>query len=204
MDRRLQKLLGFPVAVALCFTASGTLAQETIYIGIGFGQLDYNQNTGDPLLGVIDDTIDSYKLFGGFEFNENFGIEILYGATDDLVTTVSGNIPPFGDLTDTAIIEIKTSALRAIGQLPLDWGVLIGGLGYFSSDRDFDETLVGECCGTLRNTGSVNDDGLTAMLGVEWRFGRFGTTTGIRLEYEWWDTSRVDLSTLGVALSYRF
>jgi len=43
-----------------------------------------------------------------------------------------------------------------------------------------------------------------AQLGIEWRFGRFGTGFGVRLEYEWWDISDVDASTVGAGISYRF
>ena len=45
---------------------------------------------------------------------------------------------------------------------------------------------------------------MTALLGVEWRFGRFGTRYGLRLEYEWWDIDAVSTSAVGLAFSYGF
>jgi hypothetical protein len=88
--------------------------------------------------------------------------------------------------------------------LPFDSFVLLGGLGYFSASGDFAEYAVIECCGPETAAGSFEDDGMMAQFGVEWRFGRFGTSYGIRLEYEWWDLSGVDSSTLGLAFTYGF
>ena len=94
--------------------------------------------------------------------------------------------------------------LSAVGQLPLEWGVLMAGLGYYSSENDFVEELMADCCGSITNGNSISDNGVSAMLGIEWRFGRFGTRYGVRLEYEWWDISSVDASAIGIGFSYGF
>lgn len=188
--------------LALAGTAAN--AQETIYIGLGAGLLDYSEGTSDPLLGEISDNVLSLKLIGGFEFSEHFAMEINYGEMNQIRDGGSGNIPPLGDVSESITLDIKTSTLRALGQLPLDWAVLIGSLGYFNADTGFSETLITECCGTLSNAGSFNDDGMTASLGLEWRFGRFGTSYGVRIEYEWWDIEGVDMASTGVVFTYRF
>lgn len=205
MGIRVSRVLAGTACLLPLLIAAPARAQEDIYIGVGIGQIEYSHNTGDPVLGKISEGAASYKIFGGFGFNEHLALEISYGDTDSIDYRASGNVPPFGNVTDDVEIEFTTSALRAMGQLPLDWGILVGGLGYYSADRKFTEVLVAECCGTLRNGGTIREDGLTALLGIEWRFGRFGTSTGIRLEYEWLDaSSNIDLSTFGLGISYRW
>jgi len=205
MRIRVSRVLACVVCLLPVLVAPPALAQEDIYIGVGIGQINYTHSTGDPLLGRISEGAASYKLFGGFGFNDHLAIEISYGDTSSIEHRSAGNVAPLGNVTDDVEIDLSTSALRAIGTLPLDWGILVGGLGYYSADRSFSEVLVAECCGTLRQAGTIREDGLTALLGIEWRFGRFGTSTGIRLEYEYWDaSSNIDLSTFGVGISYRW
>jgi hypothetical protein len=61
-----------------------------------------------------------------------------------------------------------------------------------------------ECCGPFSASTSFGDEGMMAVLGVEWRFGRFGTGVGIRVEYEWLDVEDASGSTVGIGVAYRF
>jgi len=189
--------------------ATAAAAQESIYVGIGFGQFDYAESTGDLIIGDISDTASSKKLFGGFEINDNFTLEINYAKTDDLRHSNSTELLIDGDdIPDLVTASLQTdftiTSLNAVGQVPFDWGALLGGIGYFTAESDFSAYAVAECCGSLSNSGSINDNGLMAMLAVEWRFGRFGSRYGIRLEYEWWDMSDIDTSSVGLGISYGF
>lgn len=190
--------------VVLSVFASAASAQQSIYVGIGYGSFDYKEDTGDPLIGPVADTASSTKLFGGFEINDHFTLEISYAKTADLRDTNVMDVPPFGEVTGTLATDFTITTLSALGQVPFEWGALLGGLGYFSSDSDFTVAASADCCGTLRADGSLSDDGLMAMLGIEWRFGRFGSRYALRLEYEWWDMSNIDTSTIGVGFSYGF
>jgi hypothetical protein len=82
--------------------------------------------------------------------------------------------------------------------------VLLGGLGYFSSNNSYNEVISAQCCGSIVDANSISSNGLMATVGMEWRFGRFGTRYGLRVEYEWWDLKDIDSSTIGIALSYGF
>lgn len=188
----------------LACAATVAEAQESVYVGLGFGQYDYEEQFDDPILGQVSDSVDSYKLFGGFELNDYFAIEVSYGKDDNIEQSGSGNFVGFGDVFYQVDIEYKKTAVRAVGMLPFESVVLLGGIGYFSAEADFSEFIATELQGSATGGGTINDDGLMAQLGVEWRFGRFGTRYGIRLEYEWWDQSDVDASTIGLALSYGF
>jgi hypothetical protein len=194
---------GFLALVCALFGGAAS-AQEGIYVGIGLGNFDYQENFVDPLLGRVSDNVSTTKIFGGFEINDFFAIEINYAETSDISRRVSGVAPVFGNFDYTFTTDFTMTSLKAVGQYPKDWGVLLGGLGYYTSDNDFRETAVFDCCGTDTNAGEFRDNGLAAMLGIEWRFGRFGARYGVRLEYEWWDIDLLDTSAAGLAFSYGF
>ena len=198
-----------PVLI-LALVAATASAQESIYVGIGFANFDYSENTGDPLLGTVSDTALNKKFFGGFEINDNFTLEISYAKTDDLVDSKTALFfVDADDIPDAVTATLRTdftiTTLSAIGQVPFDWGAFMGGVGYFTSDSGFFADAFAPCCDlSLSNSGSISDNGLMAMLALEWRFGRFGARYGIRLEYEWWDMSNIDSSALGIGVSYGF
>lgn len=189
--------------VSIALFGSPSFAQEGMFFGLGLGSFDYQDSAVDPLIGNRSDTVPSYKLFGGFEFNEHLAGEISYGITDDVIGTASGNDPFLGDYVSLTRTEFTTTTIKAVGQFPREWGVLIGGLGYFDMESDIALDFTSDA-GSFTAEGTIDDDGLMAMLGIEWRFGRFGMGYGVRLEYEWWDFDDADASTIGVAVSYRF
>jgi hypothetical protein len=194
---------GFPV-LAFALVATTAFAQDSVYVGIGAGSFDYQENFVSPIIGQVADEVSVTKLLGGFQFNDHFALEMNIARTHQIRQFGTENVPPFGDVSDSLSMDLTITSLRALGQLPFDWGVLLAGLGYFSSENDFSETLSADCCETVVDSGSFGDDGFTTVLGLEWRFGRFGTRYGIRLEYEWWDLSGTDTSAVGIGVSYGF
>jgi len=192
-------------AIALiALLASPAFAQEGMYVGLGLGSFDFKENGAFLAPGPFDGTASSWKLYGGFEFNDHFGMEIRYGATEKIAQPFSGTDPTLGDFSSTFSTDFKTTSAVAMGVLPKDWGALIGGIGYFNTDEGVDLALTAECCGATTGGTSIGDDGLMAVLGIEWRFGRFGTGYGVRVEYEWLDISGASAATLGIGVSYRF
>ena len=190
--------------LAAVLVGAPAYAQDSIYVGLGVGSFDYKESFNSALYGRIKDSTTAYKLFGGFQFNDHVSLEISFRETDDLVATGSATIAPFGLVNGKYTADFTMTSLTAVGQLPFDWGALLGGLGYFSSENNFREDITTECCEPFVGGGSYDDDGLTGMVGVEWRFGRFGARYGVRLEYEWWDIDAADASAIGVAFSYGF
>lgn len=179
-------------------------AQDSVYVGVGAGNFDYEESFISPLYGRVSDSVAAYKVFGGFEINEHFALEISYRETDDVFASGSATIDPFGLVSGALTTDFSMTSVTALGQLPFEWGALLGGLGYFSADNDFREEASADCCAPIVRDGSLSDDGVTATVGIEWRFGRFGTRYGVRLEYEWWDIDDADSSSIGVAFSYGF
>jgi hypothetical protein len=188
----------------LALLGSAAFAQEGMYVGVGLGSFDYAEDSAFLAPEPFDDTVSAWKIYGGFEVNEHLAFEIRYGATDDFTQTFSETDPVAGEITGTIGIDFTTTSAVAVGMLPRDWGALFAGLGYF--DQNVDANLEGmtECCGPISGSASFGDEGMMAVLGVEWRFGRFGTGVGIRVEYEWLDVEDASGSTVGIGVAYRF
>ena len=189
----------------LASLASVAEAQEGGYLGVLFGSFDYEEEFVDQFLGrQVSDSVDVYQIFGGLEINDYFEIEAGYAKAGDVEeSTITDDFGP-DDATYQLDLDLTITTVRAIGLLPREWGALIAGLGYYSSETDFRESVTHECCDPLANDATVSDDGLMAVLGIEWHFGRFGAKYGVRLEYDWWDMDGVDTSAVMLGAFYGF
>ena len=192
------------LVLLLASLASIANAQEGGYVGLSFGSFDYEEEFIDPLLGQVSDSIDVYQIFGGFEIMDNLAIEANYSKAGDVEQSATLNIFPFGEVNYALDLDLTITTVRAVGILPREWGALIAALGYYSSETDFRESAILEFDDPFTNSGTVNDDGMAAMLGIEWRFGRFGAAYGLRLEYDWWDMDGVDASAVMLGAFYGF
>lgn len=192
------------VTVGLVLAASPALAQEGIYVGVGLGNFDYTEDGAILGPSALDDAVSAWRVYGGFELNEHLAFEVRYSASGQIGESFSGTSTAVGDYSGTIDADFATTSFAAMGLLPRDWGTLVGGLGYFSNEANVDFSLTAECCGTLTDGGTVREGGLMAIVGAEWRFGRFGTGIGLRLEYEWLDLEDASASTIGVGVAYRF
>ena len=192
------------LVLLLASFASIAQAQEGGYVGLSFGSFDYEEEFTDPILGQVSDSIDVYQLFGGFEIIEHLAIEASYAKAGDVEQSATIDTFEFGEVNYSLDLDLTITTVRAVGILPREWGALMAGLGYFSAETDFREYATLECCDPYVNDGTINDDGMAGMLGIEWRFGRFGANYGVRLEYDWWDTDGVDTSAVLLGAFYGF
>jgi hypothetical protein len=193
------------LALLLVSAVSIAEAQETGYVGLSFGSFDYEEEFVDSILGrQVSDSIDFYKVFGGFEINQYFGIEVGYGKAGDVEEAASVTDLDFGDGTYQLDMDLTITAVKAVAFLPKEWGALLGGLGYYSSELDFRESVFFETGDSFAASGTINDDGMMAIVGIEWRFGRFGARYGVRLEYEWMDMDSVEASAVSLGAFYGF
>jgi len=198
--------------VSLALLASPAIAQDGFYMGFGLGSFDYQDNaivrvlsTNIPRGGAIDDSALSLKLYGGYELNENFAVEVSYGKIDSLVGEGFGFDPPPlpGLFIYSITADLNPFSARAVGQLPLDRSMFFASLGWFRLDGDVVfRTIQGS--GPAGGLRSLDESGLIATLGVEWRLGGAESKYRVRLEYESWDIDDADASSISAGLSYRF
>jgi OOP family OmpA-OmpF porin len=155
---------------------------QGFYVGANFGQ----SKAKDFCAGTTscDDSDTALSIFGGYQFNKNFGVEIAY--TD--LGKFSGSAPGI-----TATVEATGFEFSAVGIFPINpqWS-LYGKLGFFMWDADLKSNL-----------GNLSDDGtdLTYALGVRWNL-----TKNLTVQAQWqrYDVSDGDVDVLGIGVLFRF
>ena len=98
------------LALCLVVTPAAAYAQQSIYVGLGYGGFDYEEDQPVPALGLVSDTVSTYKLFGGFEVNDYFALEVAYRESDDIRQSGTENIPPFGDVTSNLTTDFTLTS----------------------------------------------------------------------------------------------
>ena len=181
--------------LALLSTCAGTAsAQETLpaYIGFSFGGIDYEETDAGSGL-VLSDAGSTYRLIGGYRFNKYFAFEGAAGETSGLKEPFT--VPGFEPFTVSSKYDVVT--VRALGMLPLKRVSVLGGVGFYNSERKL----------------SAEFDGLDQFVDTE-RADSGGTLLGgvqadlksvtIRAEYQLFDTdSNVDAWDLTFSVLFR-
>ena len=165
-------------AIMLAATAQG---QPGFYAGASIGSSDFELDDGE----VATDDI-GYKVFGGYDFNRYFAIELAYFDGGTLIEDIF-------DLT----LGVSGFIGSAVGSVPLgDSFALFAKLGYAAYDVDVDSAFLG----LQSEADSDSDLAYGAGLAV-----RFAERWEIRVEYEALDLSEgADFSMTSVSGLYRF
>lgn len=180
-------LNGLAVLGLLAGAAAHADVQPGFYVGAGVGQatLEVDGSGFDA-----DDT--SFKVFGGYAFNQNFAVELTYlngGKPDETfrVGTVSVNVE--GELTGFNA--------SVIGRLPLNESFsLFAKAGYGTYDI--------EITGRSGNTRvSFDDDGSEFSYGAGAAFS-FNESFELRAEYEALNIDDGDFNVISVGALFRF
>jgi OOP family OmpA-OmpF porin len=178
------KPLGLSALAALglmATTAALADVQPGFYAGVGLGQ-----STID--VGLADDSDTSFKVFGGYSFNEHFGVELAYidgGSVEQRLGPSS--------------VEVEATGLSAlaIGRLPINdlFSVYAkAGLASYDVELKFSDPFLGN--GSVKNS----DEDLMYGIGAALSFGQFE----LRGEYETVDVSDGDFNLLSLGGVYRF
>ena len=173
------KILLSVLGVAGFFAATSSIAGEG-YIGVSAGIM----NVEDDSAGTgFSDTPFSAKVFGGYEFNENFALDVAYFSTVGDAEDDIGGIP--------FDVSVDGFTLRFVGMIPTsDNFSLIGSVGYWDGEAE-------ASAGGISATGS--EDGVTLGVGGKYRF----ESVSIRGDFEWFD-SEDSIWTLLVGVQVNF
>lgn len=176
------KLLAL-AAVLVCAMSLPAFAQGG-YLGASYLSSSLEFNTGS---GTFDPTSDSYKIFGGFDVNKFFGLELTYYDMGDFDDASAGT-------TFHANIDVWDVAARGIIPLGKHFE-LFGRLGY---------SYVSIETSTTTSLVNVTTDG------SDWRllYGagvavKLGDRFGLRAEYEVWDVDE-SLDAWSAGVYFRF
>ena len=180
-------------AAALLSTQALAADGAGFYLGAGVGQSKAKDAcTGLAGTGITcDDKGTAFSIFGGYQVNTNFGVEL--GYTDLGKATASG----FGA---TASFEAKGFELVGVGTYPINPQFdVYGKLGFFRWDLDFSASGPG---GSLSQSESGTD--LTFGFGVQYIFTE---NFGIRVQWQRYNdignkatTGASDVDVIGVGL----
>ncbi len=187
------QIKSFLTAAILALAAVSTPArsQDTgWYAGFALGQGSHDVDCSFTI--TCDDKDTAWKLFGGYQFNKNLGVEAGY--------------VNFGKVGGTDVIfgtfEIKPTGFEvlAVGTLPINPQFdVYGKLGLFSWDLDASDAF-----------GKISESGtdLTFGIGVKYNFAK---NVGIRLEWQRYNdignestTGTSDSDFIGVGLVFKF
>ena len=170
----MRNLIGI-LGIAALFGTPSSFAGEA-YVGASLGVLDLEDDSAGT---DFSDTTVSFKVFGGYDFNEYFALDLAFFSTlDDAEDTIFG-VP----------IEVSLDAfvLRGVGAYPTSENFsLLGSIGYW----DGDASALG---------ASASEDGITLGIGGKYRF----QAVSIRGEFEWFDSDD-SIWTVLLGIQYSF
>jgi OOP family OmpA-OmpF porin len=142
-----------------------------------------------------DDTDTAFRVFGGYNFNKHFGVEL--GYADLGKVTLSG-----GGLT--ASVEAKAWDLMAVGTLPIgDKFGVYGKLGMYRAESDLSSNT------PLIGSASDTNTDITYAIGAQYNFTK---NLGIRAEWQQYKKvgsdntggdGDVDVMSIGVVYYFR-
>jgi OmpA-OmpF porin, OOP family len=177
--------------LALGFASTPVLSQDAGWYG-GFG---LGQGSHDVIcIGATtcDDKDTAWKIFGGYQFNKNVGVEGGYTSLGKAT---------IGDAVSTTTFKVKGFELLAVGTLPLNQQFdFYGKAGFFRWKLDVSDNVF----------GSISESGtdITYGLGVKYSFSK---TVAARLEWQRYNnvgnestTGTSDSDFVGVGLVFRF
>lgn len=185
----MHKRLGLTVFAAFAFAASMAAQADTqpgFYAGAGIGTTKVG---GDGFNGAgVDDSDTGFKVFGGYTFNENWGVEVSY--FDFGEASASGG----GGSVSVGVTGLSASA---VGRLPInDMFSLYGKLGLASYDVKAKFNVPGF------GSGSASDSDSDLIYGVGGALS-FGGNFEARVEYEALNVDG-DASMISVGGLFRF
>jgi OOP family OmpA-OmpF porin len=187
MKRQIGRFIVVALVSVLSLGSTPALSQDQgFYAGVNFGQSKLDVCV--PGLTTCDDKDTALSIFGGYQFNRNFGLEIAY--TDLGQASISG---PGGAVK----FEATGFEFSAVGTLPINQQFSIyGKLGFFMWDAEAKGNLVG-----LPFSGSDDGTDLTYAIGVRWSFAK---NLALQAQWQRYDVSDSDVDVIGVGLLFRF
>jgi OOP family OmpA-OmpF porin len=188
----MRRILGALTAAAALAVAGQAAAQG--YLGGSIGQSDYDEGVAGGLItsGQVDGKDNGFKIFGGYMFQPNFGVELAY--VDLGAASYSGDF--FGAPVTGGKVEATGLNISALGRLPLSGAFsLFGKIGLFMWEAD-----ASDITGGVPFSDSADGNDLSFGVGLAYDFTR---NLGARVEWERFDADG-DVGLLSLGLAYRF
>jgi hypothetical protein len=189
-------MYGKALVCCLALWSAGALAQDQsgAYLGGGLGQFDFVEEGAGSL--AIDDTALSYRVYGGYRFNDTFAVEGSYGKTDEMSESDQFIVGPN---TVNATVRAEYDFLEARGLAHLK--AFFAGIGYWEADLSASVDINSVLTGPISVPASDTDSGVSVVLGGQWDLDR----VGVRVELAAYDMDNVESAyNFGLGVYYRF
>ncbi|HZM35996.1 MAG TPA: outer membrane beta-barrel protein [Burkholderiales bacterium] len=173
--------------------AGQALAQG--YVGGSVGQTDFDSEITSGLItsGSVDTKDTAFKLFGGYMFNQNFGLEAAY--VDLGEASYSGTFG--GSPVTGGKVEASGFNISGLGSFPVTPTFSVfGKLGLFIWEAEASDTTGGVPF-SQKNDGTD----LSFGIGVSYDFTR---NLSARAEWERLTLDEVDADVLSIGFAYKF
>ena len=185
----MHKRLGMTVIAALALAASMAAQADTqpgFYAGAGIGTTKVGDSSFDGT--GIDESDTGFKIFGGYTFNENWGVEVSYFDFGEASASAGG---------DSVSVGVTGLSASGVGRRSEERRVAVyGKLGFASYDVDAKFNIAGF------GRGSASDSDSDLIYGVGGALS-FGGNFEARLEYEALNVDG-DASMISVSGLFRF
>lgn len=186
------------IALVLLVT-SGLLAAPQasgqFYAGGSFGKSDFDDGNAIPDLitsGTVDGKDSGFKIFGGYQFNQHFGVELAYVDLGKAkYSGTFGALPVTGGSVDTTGLNVS-----AVGTVPLNPSFeLLGKVGLFAWEANAHDTT-----GGVPFSGAADDADVSFGVGLAYNISR---NVSLRAEWERFKAvDNIDLVSLGLAFKF--
>ncbi len=193
-----RNLAAAALAAAGLFFSAPAAAQ--FYLGFSFGRADVEQNLVIPDLldpgGTVDGKDSAFKLYGGYQFNRNFALEVAAVDLGDMAYSGNFSGTPSGTVTGGRVQNGGLN-ISAVGVLPLGERLaFFGKAGIFLWSSEASD-LTGGVPTISEADGSDLSLGLGASVALTPR-------ASLRAEWERFEmsSSEVDLVSVGLAFSF--
>jgi len=192
---RATKMFAAAVLVLSGLVAASQASAQGFYIGgsVGNSDIDDEITTGLITSGSVDGKDTGFKIFGGYQFDQNFGVELAY--VDLGKASYSGSF--FGAPVTGGKVEVWGLNISAVGTLPLNPSFsLFGKVGLFSWEAEASDVTGGV-------PFSAKDDGadLSVGLGLSYNFTK---NVSARVEWQRFMMDVADADLLSVGIVYKF
>jgi len=192
---RAAKSIATAVLVLSGLLAASQASAQGFYIGGSVGQSNFDDSNAIPDLitsGTVDSTDTGYKIFGGYQFNQHFGLELAW--VDLGKATYSGAF--LGASVTGGTVETSGLNFSAVGTLPLGSNfALFGKVGFFTW-----ESKASDVTGGVPFSGK--DDGTDVSFGIGASYN-FTKNFGVRAEWERFKAVG-DIDLLSIGAVYKF
>lgn len=181
------------MALSMAAAVPALAADNGFYVGGSAGTTKWNIGPTDVLAtGSIENNNTGYKIFGGYDFTKNWGLELGYadlGKYEFKGTYGGANVK--GD------VKITAYSLVGVGTFPItDDLAVFGKLGMYSWDAK-----------ASVNSGSINNSatgtGSNGLYGVGMKFN-FTDHFSVRGEWERFHDSSNPIDLISVGVAYKF